>query len=241
MAAAELEQCRLLGRRHHPAGRVRGRVDVDRLGARRYRGRHRAEVEVPALRALLQPHIDVGRAGHRAGVAHVGPVGADQDHLVAAAGQALQRHDHRQHGRARDGDPVGVQIDAVEAGMVAQQRLAQGHDAARPGVEGAALVERPVHGLADEGRRDEVALAEPERDDLGIVPRADGDPRDPAELKRRDVRPDRAHAGFLMMLMLRYPSGPAAATSAALCRPGAGKAWAGLPYRCSSREGTARR
>ena len=51
-----------------------------------------------------------------------------------------------------DGDPVGVQLEAVEPRVVALQRLAQGQDAARVVVEGAALVERPLGGLADERR-----------------------------------------------------------------------------------------
>jgi hypothetical protein len=106
------------------------------------------------------------------------------DDVIAGIDQRLAGQDDRLHARTGDGDPVRRAVDAVERAGIARDRLPQLRDAALPRVERLARMHRALGRIADEARRRQVALAEPQRNDVGI---ATPDGRDIADPRGRDV------------------------------------------------------
>ena len=98
--------------------------------------------------------------------------------------------------RARHGDALQRDIGADGALVEIADRFAQGQDAARIGVEGAAVLQRLDGGLADEGRGHQVGLAEPQRQDIGIAQPQRGDLGDAGGLQVADDGADGVFAGL---------------------------------------------
>ena len=103
--------------------------------------------------------------------AKFGQAGRRDQHLVAVAREHAEGDLHRRHAAGGDEEALGIERLAVDPLVVAGDGLAQFGDAALIGVEGLALRQRLRRRLADEGRRRQVALADPERDDAGLAAR----------------------------------------------------------------------
>ena len=187
--AGEIAQCHHLRQRHDPAGRVGGRVHHQEAGAR---GQRRLDVGQRQGEAPVRPDAVGHRHRHAAGDAHrlaqVRPGGGGDDDLVAGFEQRLHRLHHRVHAARGDGEPVRRHVHVPVPGVVGAERLAQAGQAERGGVARVPGQHRPVRRLDDEGRRRQVALADPQLHHLGVVPPAVGDLTDLA-------RADAAHAG----------------------------------------------
>ena len=176
---AEIEQSLLFGTRHDPAGGVAGRVEKQGFGLRRGRGEQVVEVEPPAVGFEALPHEVEGRARHLERAVDVGPVRADDQAVVARSEGHARRQGNAQHGRARHRDPVHGEVDAVQPVEILLDGFTQVGPAGGVVVEGQPLVERLFGGIADERRGDEVALAEPQRNDRRIADTRQPDAGDP--------------------------------------------------------------
>ena len=115
-------------------------------------------------------HADGPGAGNGDRAGEIRPGRGRDQHLVAVAGEHAEGDLHRRHAAGGDEEALGVERLAVDPLVVAGDGLAQFGDAALIGVEGLALRQRLRRRLADEGRRRQVALADPERDDAGLEP-----------------------------------------------------------------------
>ena len=91
--AAEIEQAPLFRGRHHPAGRVAGRVDEQRARVRPGGLEHILQMQPPALRVEPLAHEVERRARHLEGPVDIRPIGADDERMVAGApGQIGRAH-----------------------------------------------------------------------------------------------------------------------------------------------------
>ena len=197
--AREIEHSLLFLARRHPARRIAGRAQEDRLGARVAGVEQLVHVEPPARRrglpVLVQPHEAVFAAHLRRGLEDAGPHRRDDHDVVAGLHHALQGGDHGQRGRARQRDAPCIDLDTQQARIIVAERGAQRADAARAAVEGAAFVQRRLRRLADEGGRDEVGLAQPQRDQV-LVAQAERDhDADPVGFEVQDGLADGARLG----------------------------------------------
>lgn len=168
-----------LRRRDDHARRVRR---VDEAQDARVRREHLLD----ALGGEREAVLLVGRHGddpavgefHRLMVGVVARRGDDD--LVAGVHQRQHRHEHRLLRARRDDDLVGGVGAAAFRRDRLGDRLAQLRHAERVGVVRGTLGQRLAPGLHDMGRRVEVRIAAPERDDVGEPrrdvehPRADG-------------------------------------------------------------------
>ncbi len=181
----EVAQRHHLVPRHDPAGGVRGRVDHDHPRAL---GQRRLDIGQRQGEAALCIHPVRDRDGHAARdphrLAHVRPSGGGDDDLVAGLQQGLGGLHHRVHAARRHGEAVGRDVHAPMAGMVGAQSLAKTRQTQRGRVARMSRQHRPVGGFHDEGRRRQVAFADPELHHIGIVPSAI---RDEADLARADA------------------------------------------------------
>ena len=229
-SAGEFQHRALIRGRHDPAGRVAGGGDENRPGAAVTGIEQLVQVQPPVRRArlpfLLQPgKADFG-ARHPGGLKNVRPHRGNDHDIVARLHHALQGRHHRQHRGPRHGDPLNADPCARSAGMKGGNRLAQGQDAARPGIESAALIQRQFGRLTDEGRGDKVALAEPQGNDVRVPQAQHGHPADAIGPQLGNGRADwgRWHGSALVRRpaflapCARPRQGPP--RMAALCRPG---------------------
>ncbi len=125
------------------------------------------------------------------GVVDVRPLRGDVDDVAAEIDQQLHRQHHRLHAAGRDGGTLDRDGTPVQVGLVGRQRLDQRPHAPHVrDVEGVAAVERGLGGVADEGRRDDVALAVPERDDVAHLAGTHRQRRDVLGPQILDLRAD---------------------------------------------------
>ena len=157
-----LHDALLLVTRQRPAGRIIGGVDDQDFGAGGHgchQGRH-----------VQRPHAVHGRQGeavdtsaHDGGLCgQVGPHWRDSHHLIASIEQLL----HGKHQRVDTATGHGHAVDSDRAMPVAhvdRDGLAQFRQAEVVGVKSLATLQRLDGGLANEVRRDFIALAKPER------------------------------------------------------------------------------
>ena len=150
----------------HCAGWVVGIVDQDGSRAGRDRGLD--------LRARhLERGVNVGGDGHgdAAGEAHLCFVGDEarlgDDHLVAGVQDGRQRQVERL-GAANGHQRLRFRVvdDAIELRPLGSDRLPQLQDAGVGGVARLPAAQRSDAGLADHRRRDEIRLADAQRDDV---------------------------------------------------------------------------
>ena len=127
--------------------------------------REPVEIERPALIAEIHRHLDGPRAGDAGGGCRIRPGRRRDDHLVAFARGHGERDLDRLHAGAGDEEFLGREVAAVEARVIAGQRVAQFRDAALPRIERLTGGERLRGGLGDEGGRGEIAFARPKPHD----------------------------------------------------------------------------
>ena len=148
----------------HRAGRVRGRAEQHRLRARGDRGLHHRRVDgEPVLPAGRHPHRHPARERDARLVGDVAGLG--DDHLVAGVEQHPQREVEPLGDAGGDQALVGPRVlGAVAGGQVGADQLAQLRQPRVGGVGGVPVLQRVDPGLAHPPRRDEVGLADAERD-----------------------------------------------------------------------------
>ena len=175
---------------HRPAGRVARRVDEEGLGARADGIEQPVEIERPAGVAEAQGHADDPAADDIDRRADIRPHRRRRHHLVVRAEQHLHGLHDRLH--AADGDDGALRrdVDAVDPAEVGAERPAQGRDAALVCVEGLSRAQRLDGRLADEVRRRQVALADPERDQVRYLAPVVGELDDAAFRNCGDARVD---------------------------------------------------
>ena len=166
---AEIEQPLLFGARHDPAGRVAGCVEKQGFRLGLDRGEQVVEIEPPAVRSETLPHEVEGRARHLERTVDVGPVRTDDQAVIARTEGHARGQGNAQHGRTGHRDPVRGEVDAVQPVEILLDGFAQVGPARGMVVESQPLVECLFGGLADERGGDEVALAEPQRNDRRIA------------------------------------------------------------------------
>ena len=174
-----------------PAERIGGRGEHDRARARVAGGEELLEIEPPV--AVLEIERDGARlaAGDLDRLADVRPLRLDIDDVRAGIDDEIERQEDRLHAARRDRRAEHRNVLPVQLRQVGGERLGQRRQAAHVGdIEGVAGVERRLGGIADEFRRDEIALAIPERDDVRDRFRANRQLRDVLRLQVHDLRAD---------------------------------------------------
>ena len=175
-------------------------------------------------RSSVQPSLpnDIGTStGARADDAGRGRgirPGRRRDHDLVARACDHREHDlDRLHAGAGDVELLRRERPAVERRVIARERLAQFRNAALPGVEGLAGRKRARRGLADEGGRRQIALADPQRDQP-VAPAAVIRDLDDAALRRalraraRERIAERGGCGFWRDSFIATPAGSALRT-----------------------------
>ena len=169
MPARDRERRDDLLTRRDEAGRVGGRVEKNEPGRRRYRARELVRIEAPAARPVEADRHGAG-AGDFERADEIGPRRRRDQRLVAWAGNEPGRDLDCVHAADGDEEILGRESAAsgrraVDVGHVGGDRRAELGHAALVGVECLAAVERGLGRLADERRRRQVALADPQRNE----------------------------------------------------------------------------
>src|SRR5690606_30580106 len=146
-----------------PAGGVRRRVDEQRLRGGRDRGGELLDVAGPAIAGPVERYRNRLRAGYRRRRVEVRPGRREIDDLVARARDRIERKLDRLHAGDGDDELLSLEGLAEVPPVIARQRLAQLGNAALPGVEGLACLQRLRCCGGDEAGRRQIALTRPER------------------------------------------------------------------------------
>ena len=134
------------------------------------------------------------RARHLKRAVDVGPVGADDQAVVAGAERHPRRHGDAEHGRARHGDAAHVKVDPVQAVEIVLDRRPQIRPSCGMVVKGQSVVERALGGLADEARGGQVALAEPQGNNRRVADAGQADLGDAVLAQALEFAAQYAHA-----------------------------------------------
>jgi hypothetical protein len=116
------------------------------------------------------------------------------ERVIAGAAGRLGRDGDAQHGRPGYRDPVRMNVQAVQPVQIPLQLVAQLQAPSGVRVEGDALIERGLGGVADEVRGHPVPFPEPQRDDVRISKARKGDLGDAVLLHGLDFLAKGSHA-----------------------------------------------
>ena len=147
-----------------PAGRVAGRIQEQRRRPSGDGVEIAVEIERPAGIAEAHRHLDGARAANLRGGGEVRPGRRRHHNLVALARHHAQRDLDGRHAARGHEEALGIEGAAIEPLVIARDGKAQLGNAALMGIEGLAGLEAAAGRFRDEGRRRQVALADPQGD-----------------------------------------------------------------------------
>ena len=167
----------LLRATQRPAGRVVRRIQNQHACARRHRVQQGLHIQNPGPIQGPQTH-GVHIAAHDARLRHqVGPHGRDRNDPAAGVDQRLRGQHQRVHTPRGHRDPVHSHSadSTVAQRHIGRDGLAQGRHTEVVGIKSFAPCQGLHCGLADEGRRGLIALAEPKGQHIAAAQTGVGD------------------------------------------------------------------
>jgi len=208
--ASKIKDCLLFAFAHDPAGGIAGRGYEDGFGAGIGAGEQALQVKRPglAIDAAVQAHKARLAAQADDSLENVGPHRRDDDDVVALGAQALQGDVDGEHRRAGYCDAVNFDGFAGLARGPGGDGLAQIRYTSHESIKSLAIVEGFFGCFADEGRGDDVALAEPERDDVRAAEAQGRNFTNAVRQKAKDFGADRVGRGFGHFCRACERSGP---------------------------------